>query len=414
MQIKLPSFCVAGLVITFFVSPAATATNGGQLIGVGAVQKGTAGAGIASPQDATWALLNPASIVDLDARFDLSLDLIKERNKAFPMGALANPNVIELKDSTDTIAPSTGIILPLKVGTLGFGIFGTRGNITHYQASRSSIGALTNEDRTFDLRVAKAPITYAYQFDNGWAVGGSLVGVLDILNADALTPDLTITSGHGKMGAAVGMGLQIGVYKRWDRWSIGAKYLSKQYLTNFSRYNDLITTNLDEPQEVQAGLAFRPTDWLELVADYQWIDWSGVGAQSRSPVNGGLGWSDQHIVKVGALFRPNAKWTFRVGVSTTQSPIGPEEVFANILTPAITKTHLGVGCSYVLDDHWEFHFAYTHAFNERLVDNGQGDALSQASQGTSLSARLDTVAVQATYKFGGSLPWLKHKTAEKT
>lgn len=46
------------------------ATEGINLIGIGPVQQGTAGAGVASAKDSTWLLLNPAGLVDLQPRMD--------------------------------------------------------------------------------------------------------------------------------------------------------------------------------------------------------------------------------------------------------------------------------------------------------------------------------------------------------
>jgi long-chain fatty acid transport protein len=41
------------------------ATDGINLIGVGPVQQGTAGAGVASAKDSTWLILNPAGLTDV-------------------------------------------------------------------------------------------------------------------------------------------------------------------------------------------------------------------------------------------------------------------------------------------------------------------------------------------------------------
>ncbi len=51
------------------------ATEGINLIGIGPVQQGTAGAGVASAKDSTWLLLNPAGLVDLQPRMDTSLQV---------------------------------------------------------------------------------------------------------------------------------------------------------------------------------------------------------------------------------------------------------------------------------------------------------------------------------------------------
>ena len=50
------------------IANVAFAVDGYELFGIGPIQKGMGGAGAAAPKDATWVLLNPASIVDLDRR----------------------------------------------------------------------------------------------------------------------------------------------------------------------------------------------------------------------------------------------------------------------------------------------------------------------------------------------------------
>jgi hypothetical protein len=51
------------------------ATHGINLIGIGPVQQGTAGAGVASAKDSTWFILNPAGLADIQPSFDLSFQV---------------------------------------------------------------------------------------------------------------------------------------------------------------------------------------------------------------------------------------------------------------------------------------------------------------------------------------------------
>ena len=62
-------------VITFAAAAQLFATEGINLIGVGPVQQGTAGAGVASAKDSTWLILNPAGLTDVDMGVDASLQL---------------------------------------------------------------------------------------------------------------------------------------------------------------------------------------------------------------------------------------------------------------------------------------------------------------------------------------------------
>ncbi len=70
---KIKRIIIATLLL--ISATAARATEGINLIGVGPVQQGTAGAGVASAKDSTWLILNPAGLTDLGTRIDTSFQL---------------------------------------------------------------------------------------------------------------------------------------------------------------------------------------------------------------------------------------------------------------------------------------------------------------------------------------------------
>ena len=59
---------------TVLTAPSATAAEGTRLLGAGAAQMGTAGAGVASPQDSNWIALNPAGLVQVHAEVRRAVD----------------------------------------------------------------------------------------------------------------------------------------------------------------------------------------------------------------------------------------------------------------------------------------------------------------------------------------------------
>jgi hypothetical protein len=69
MKIRLAITAAALAAVTMQVH----ATEGINLIGIGPVQQGTAGAGVASAKDSTWLILNPAGLTDVDMGVDASL-----------------------------------------------------------------------------------------------------------------------------------------------------------------------------------------------------------------------------------------------------------------------------------------------------------------------------------------------------
>ncbi|GMW00990.1 MAG: hypothetical protein AMXMBFR84_21270 [Candidatus Hydrogenedentota bacterium] len=389
------------LALTHVVSARAYGADGNQLIGIGTIQKGTAGAGVASPQDSTWTLLNPASIIDLEKRLDFSLDFITLKISAYPQGSVlaSNPFAGYQESYPFALAPSVGMILPLEHGTLGFGMFGVQGNLVHYERPRSTLSVLENSDRRAKVQVAKIPVSYAYQFDNGLTVGAGLIGAVTLFQFDSLTLNLRPTDGDNKLDFNVGIGLNFGLYKRWDKVSVGAAYSTRIAVTDLDVYKDVIVWNLDIPQQFQAGIAVRPTQKLELLADYKWIKWSEVRNFGRTTVMGGLGWEDQHIYKLGFNYKATDKWTFRGGYSYGESPIGDEFIFANILTPAFGKAHASLGVSRKIGEHGELHFSYYHAFEEERTDNGRGDIFSILGRGSEASYTENVFSVGYSYRF---------------
>jgi len=394
----------------------AFAADGNELVGIGAVQIGTAGAGIAAPKDATWSFLNPASMVDLERRIDIGVETLMLERKVDPRGplvilnfqtpsedillSLANNDAGPMSDSSPIFSPILGVIWPFEDFTLGVGAFGVQGNAVEYPRSRSIPGRRRNNgDRRAELQTLKIPIAIAHRFSNDWAVGAALLGVYTRLRTDSLTIRITPTEGDYEWDDSYGLGAKFSLYRRWDKWSFGATYTTRQWTTEFSKYKDLITKHLDYPQTFQVGIAYRPSRLWELVADYKFIDWSGVSVIGREAVRGGLNWDDQHIVKVGATYRASRLWTFRMGFSYGDSPVPDNAVFTNVLFPAITEKHVAAGLTYRITPKADLHLAYLHGFRNTVKENGKGDIFSIGGRGTEFSFKQDSVAVELSYKF---------------
>ncbi len=392
-------FAALGVLLTLSNAHAA---DGNELTAIGAIQSGTAGAGIASPQDATWVLENPAGMIELGKRLDIPIEILFLQRGMHPNGfpLVANPLAGHQEDNSPILIPSIGMTLPLGDNdSLGFGMFGVQGDRTQYHRPRSTLGYLGDGDRRAELEVAKIPFAYAHRFDNGWTVGGSIIGIATSFRTDSLTLKLRPTSGHWNRDYALGIGVQVGVYKKWDKISVAASYTSKQIMQHYHKYEDVSKTPLDLPQKIQIGIAYRPTDRLEFVADYKWVDWSQIKELSRKTIRSGLGWVDQNIEKVGVSYKLNDKWTLRAGFSHGNSPVPDDFIFANALTPALAENHLGVGFTYNINEHSDFSFGYLHCFAEERSDNGRGDIFSKLGRGSKANYEEDGLLFQYSYKW---------------
>ncbi len=393
-----------GLALVMTISMAAGATHGTELIGIGALQKGTGGAGVASPKDMTWVLMNPASIIDMGCRLDVNVELFAPDRSLHTHGLFSNPFAGDMSDDSVFLIPSMGYSRACGCGeeAWGVGLYGVSGMGVEYSGSRSLLPKLflRNYDRQTEYSVAKLAVGYTHTVGSSdWTIGIAPILVYSRFKTDMLTLRFAQTRADNDWDDAFGVGASIGVYRRWDRWGFGAAYTSRQWMTEFNDYDDLFFESMDQPQTFQVGFVWDINHSLELVADYKWINWSGIDQMGKSPLDGGFGWKDQHIFKLGLTWYVNPKWTVRGGVSYGKSPIREDEVFANALFPAVTETHVAAGFSYAVTEKSEVHFTYMHAFENELEDSGKGDLFSILGRGTDISLTEDTFTFEYSYKF---------------
>lgn len=377
--------------LLFAIAGAAHATDGINLIGIGPVQQGTAGAGVASAKDSSWLLLNPAGLTDLGSRADASFQVFAP-NRSLRSGMSGGAG----KQTDDSIFFIPEISATFDAGDgnyWGIGIYGTSGMGVDYDAGRIGTGGTpttppTTAQRQFDkmteLSVAKLTLTYARELNNGWSIGGGPVFVLSRLRTDMLNPFFVPQSGD--WDTAVGAGFILGVNKKVnDKLSLGASYLSEQFTTEFDEYDALLAGSLNLPQQLTIGLAYNLYTNLEVALDYKWIGWGQLDTLGDQ-----FGWDDQNIVKVGLSWGATDRLTLRGGISHGNSPIGNGfTTFANALFPAIMETHLSGGLSYQFDA-FRLDLAYTHALEASRTD---------AATRTDISMYQNSLTIGAGWEF---------------
>ena len=386
------------------------ATDGHQLIGLGAIQKGTAGAGVASGKDATWVLLNPAAIQDLEPRIDVNIEYFAPDRYMEPTGpglpqlggaSLANSSAGRSSDDDAFYIPSVAIIFPDGEGKWGLGLYAVGGMGVDYDSPRTTVPLMSGEsfDSMTEYGVSKLALAYSYPIATDLYVG--VQGSLDYarFRTDMATPEFRQTKGNGDWDDSLGAGFQLGILKKFEKLAIGGTYISRQWMESFDQYDDLFIGPLDIPQMVQVGLSYHVIPQVELLLDYKFINWNSVDAIGKDPAQGGFGWDDQNIVKVGVTWDVNDAVTLRTGYSHGNSPIDEEVVFANALFPAVMEDHVTFGASYDLNERSSLHVAYMHAFENILRDSGKGDTYSQAGAGTEISMEEDSVTLQLTHLF---------------
>jgi len=372
-------------------SAAVYATDGINLIGIGPIQQGTAGAGVASAKDSTWLLLNPAGLTDLGNRVDASFQMFAPNRS---LNSSLSGGAGKQTDDSAFFIPAVSAAFDDDNGNhWGIGLYGTSGMGVDYGFGR--IGADTNTDMMPDtpqnqvdqmtqLSVAKLTLTYARELDNGWSIGGGPVLVLSFLRTDMLNPQFVPQS--GEWDTAVGAGFIFGVNKKVnEKLSLGASYLTEQFMTEFGEYDSLLDGSLNLPQQLTVGLAYNILTNVEVAVDYKWVGWGQLETLGDQ-----FGWEDQNIVKAGVSWDVNDRLTLRGGISHGNSPIGDgETAFNNALFPAIMETHLAGGFSYQFDA-FRLDLAYTHALEASRYD---------AATGTDISMYQNSLTIGAGWEF---------------
>ncbi|MFH1654118.1 MAG: outer membrane protein transport protein, partial [Pseudomonadota bacterium] len=365
------------LFFTFIIvcSIPAYAANGIQLIGIGAVHRGLGGAGVAKPLDSTAIYLNPAGMNNVGRRFDLNFTM------AFPKTAMnttpAGGNAVKSEDE-GSLLPSATLVYTFMDDKIaaGIGAIFSSGFGVDYPASRLPSVLTGNTYDTSDrYGLLKIIPAFSYRIlDNLYAGVGVHINYA-FLQTNSAVATFTQTTGTGRFDPAIGIGASFGlIYEPLDWLSLGTTYTSRQYFERFRRYKDLLAESLDMPQQVAAGVAVTPIKGGTIMADFRWINWSGIGQLGDSPAAGGFGWRDQYVLGAGLQY--NFKDHFdvpvaiRTGYNYGRSPIAPASVYANALVPAVIEHHLSGGISVQLTKNIGLDGSYTRGFKNTVTDNG--------------------------------------------
>ena len=389
---------VAALVVAVLAGQA-RATEGINLIGIGPIQRGTAGAGVASAKDSTWLILNPAGLTDVERGVDASFQVFVP-NRA--INSTASGGAGEQRDDSSFVIPSVSASFGCCFGDdgyVGVGLYGTSGMGVDYDAGRIGAGAppfvpQSAGDSMTELAIAKLTAAYAHKFgDSGLSVGAGPILVISRLKTDMLNP-ATFSYSSGDWDTAFGAGAIFGVNQSLGKLSLGGSYMTEQWHEEFDDYNSLLGGSFNLPQQLTVGAAYQVVKSVELVLDYRWVGWNELDTLGDT-----FGWENQNIVKAGASWTVSEAWTLRGGISHGGSPIDSDSAFGNALFPAIVKTHLACGASYSLEN-WVFHVAYTHALEEELTANGSdAGPLQPLAAGTTISMYQDSLSAGLTYRF---------------
>ena len=375
------------------LTPNAMASNGLFAPGYGAKQMGIAGSGVAFPQDALIASINPAGVVFVGEQNNINLHYFSPSRSYTvdgPMGEGAPfPGPTVHSDSENFFIPSASLSRSISPSSsVGLAIYGNGGMNTDY-ATRDTpfdAGVFGGDHTGVDYGQIFANINYSRKFaDNTASWGLAAIFNYSFLRMNGLSQfaDFSVDPDNlsdNRYDHAAGLGLRFGVLAEVTPGiRFGASYQTKIKNT-FDDYAGLFTHGgeFDIPANAQIGLAADVGKGV-LTADIQQIQYSqsdAIGNSSRKLLSGGklgdnvgFGWDDMTIYKLGYTWSTQKDWTWRVGASYGQQPIPSDEVTFNIVASGVMEQHYTAGFSKALDNGNSIDVAFMYA-PEKCVSGG--------------------------------------------
>ena len=380
------------------------ATNGLFLIGNGNKSKGMGGVGIAVSMDSLSAATNPATIANMEDRFDIGADIFRPSVEG-QLGSVSSKSEAAINGlglNSTFILPSMGGTYKLNDDiTLGVSVVPVGGGGTKYltnffeAAAAGDANAPTVDQRLgVDLVIGEIVTTIAYNVNKNHSIGASLligiarfeaygIGLFDPFTQNQGTID-NFTN-QGKDWTA-GVGARIGWMGDFGKLKVGLAYTSEVDMDEFNHYTELFAENgdMDIPADVGLGISYQATSDLFVAFDVKRIFYEDVASIANSGPNLagstegplgsedrrlgldkglGFGWTDQTVYKIGAEYNINEKWIARAGWNYAESPIDEDtEIIFNLVAPATVEHHLTLGGTYNLSPDMEINVSYVHAF----------------------------------------------------
>lgn len=346
------------------VSQPVLATNGDNLIGLGAQARALGGTGAAAFFGSENALANPALIG-------------KMQGTEFAIGGtLFKPDVtaeIEAFGAKQTSDADTNIIPEVSMATrinenlvFGLGIFGSAGMGVDYRDTDMLYKGYSN------LQIMKFAPTLAYNETN-WGVGFAPViqyGSLDINFVDpaAGSPQQgTVNGGFGNgMSTDLGYGFNLGGYfDITPELTIGLAYqsaIAMKYKDQISgaaaEFQLTLADDLEQPAELKIGAAYTMGSMM-YTADFKQIAWGQAKGYKD------FDWQDQNVFALGAKYSGKGYWA-GIGFNYAEDPIdtGTDQridLFNNLFFPGIVESHFTFGGGYELTNRMTLEGAVVYA-----------------------------------------------------
>ncbi len=411
----------------------AFATNGDNLIGLGAKSRAMGGTGVAAFYGAESALTNPALLTNVKGTqmsFGGTIFMPNVKNSASM--TVPNPQFDQTQPPSDTnpmymtmegedtsdanmnVIPEVSIAGHITDSVvLGIGMFGSAGMGVDYREGDKNPMAFR---MATNLQLMKMAPSVAWEPISGLSIGAAAVlqyGLLSISYDPTYNPyDPTSSKDVHNVGNGssqdFGLGFELGIAYKLESLGLtfGADYKSAIDM----EYKNQISTaskdfginpdatgvpqgfgdNLQQPAEFGLGVAYT-LDTLLVTADYRHIAWSSAKGYED------FEWKDQDVIAVGAAYGIGAL-TLRIGYNYANSPIdeldaksafnadgsmnmeaiknGTINQFNALGFPATTTSHVTAGVTYDITKQTSIDFGIAYA--PEVADSFNTTAMTQA------------------------------------
>lgn len=451
-----PTAAVACLMAAFAAGP--LAAQGFGFYEHGSCTMGRAGAGVASPcDDGSAIFFNPAGLAGTDGvtvsgggtlvliggGFTDDRTLSETDLDQDPLFA---PHLYATYGFSDRLAAGIGVYAPYGLGTewpedfdgafVGYdndlqSIY-VQPTVSYEVADGISIGAgpalavgSVELNQRLDLSQQEIPPEFG-------APEGTTFGQLGVPFRTAFA-DANLEA-TGATGVAGHLGVEIDVS---DRLSFGARYLSSVELdydgdatftqvetglvapapSPFSEDMDVpldgllqgqfqgdgllvdqkVSTSIEMPAQLAAGLAWRATPRLTLLADYQWVGWSSFDRVEldfeRLPTNVRVEeYDDTHGIRLGADLSLEDGWNFRAGF-LRHGAAAPDQTVTPLL-PEGVRNEITAGLGWTVSPGFDVDVAYQH-----IAQDDRRGRVQEPAEGVDPTVELNS----GLYTFTGHL-----------
>ncbi len=383
-----------GLVASVMLPAAAWSTEGYFQLGFSPVQNALGGAGVANSEDAMSMALNPAGLADIGRQFQLGAALFmpyRGYSVSGPGGVVA-PGVgagsVESENNL-FVMPNMAYSHPIDAtSAVGIVLYGNGGMNTTYNnvtnnfggcpAPGVGAGVFCGGNAGVDLMQGFLSVDYAKRIGKfafgiapTLAVQRFAAKGLSLFGISASSDPANLT--NRGYDYSVGGGLRAGVqFDMTDQFRIAFAGQTKMWMSKFGKYAGLFADqgSFDIPASITAGVAYDVNPQLTVMADFQRIFYSGVGAVGNSSANPplfgtsggpGFGWKDINVYKFGVEYRMNDMWTLRAGYAYNDQPVQSADVMLNILAPGVVQHHITAGATYKMSKTDSLDFAFVYA-----------------------------------------------------